>query len=151
MNLIYHRLTAENYALWCELTERDVSFPEMTKNGTLETSYSLKNQREQYKKSKRKAVNVTESNLSLKVKDQKVISPEILAKLQDDQIYLSLYLLRRHEFIKLLNDLIELNYSTAFKKIVKHMLRLASETQNANCKKISSLHKKLLRNYNNSH
>ena len=122
----------------------------MTKNGTLETSYSLKNQREHFKKSKRKAVNVTESNLSLKVQDQKVIPPELLAKLQDNQIYLSLYLLQRHEFIKLLNDLTELNYSTAFTKIVKRMLRLASETQNANCNKMSSLNKKLLPNYNNS-
>ena len=46
-NLIYHRLTAENYNLWCELMGRDVSFPEMSKNGILETSYSLKNQRQQ--------------------------------------------------------------------------------------------------------
>ena len=119
LNLIYHRLTPENYALWCKLTERDVSFPEMTKNGTLETSYSLKNKREHFKKSKSKAVNVTESNLSLKVQDQKVIPPELLAKLQDNHIYLSLYLLQRHE----------LNYSTAFTKIMKRMLRLASETQ----------------------
>ena len=33
INLMYHRLTPETYKLWCELTESDVSFPEMTKNG----------------------------------------------------------------------------------------------------------------------
>ena len=73
-----------------------------------------------------------------------------MTKLQDDHNYLSLYILQRHECIKMLNDLIELNLSPAFTKIVKRMLRLASDTQNANCKKMSSLHKKLLRNYNNS-
>ena len=142
LNLIYHRLTPENYNLWCELTERDVSFPEMSKNGTLETSYSLKNQRDHYKKSKRKTTNVTESNLLMSnIQDQKVIPPEILTKLQDNQTYLALYLLQREEFITLLNDLVALNYSSAFTKLVKRMLRLASDKQNANCKIMNSMHK----------
>ena len=42
INLIYHRLTPDTYKLWCELTERDVCFPEISKNGVLESSYSLK-------------------------------------------------------------------------------------------------------------
>ena len=54
LNLVYHRLTPETYNLWCQLTERDVSFPEMSKQGVLETSYSLKSQREKYKKDKDK-------------------------------------------------------------------------------------------------
>ena len=124
----------------------------MSKQGILETNYSLKNQREKYKKNKRKAINVIESNVTLKVEDQKakVIFPEILAKLQDDQKYLSSYISQRQEFIKMLNDLIGINHSHAFTKIVKQMLRLANNTQGANCKKMSYLQKKLLRNYNNS-
>ena len=108
LNLVYHRLTPETYDLWCQLTERDVSFPEMSKQGVLETNYSLKSQREKYKKNKRKAINVIESNVTLKVEDQKakVIFPEMLAKLQDDQKYLSSYISQRQEFIKMLNDLI---------------------------------------------
>ena len=31
INLMYHRLTPDTYKLWCELAERDVSFPKMTK------------------------------------------------------------------------------------------------------------------------
>ena len=101
----------------------------------------MKNQREKYKKNKRKAINVIESNLSLKVEDQKVIFPEILAKLQDDQKYLSTYISQRQEFIKMLNDLIGLNHSHTFTKIVKQMLSLANNKQGANCKKMSSLKK----------
>ena len=48
INLIYHRLTPENYKHWYELTEWDICFPEMSKNGVLETSYSLKHQRDQF-------------------------------------------------------------------------------------------------------
>ena len=72
LNLIYHRLTPETYDLWCQLTERDVSFPEMSKQGILETNY---------KKNQRKAKNVSELNLTLQVEGQKekVILPEILA------------------------------------------------------------------------
>ena len=46
LNLVHHRLTPEIYELWCQLTERDVAFPEMSKQGILETNYALKNQRE---------------------------------------------------------------------------------------------------------
>ena len=49
LNLIYHRLTPEIYEIWCHLTERYMAFPEMSKQGILETNYSLKNQREKYK------------------------------------------------------------------------------------------------------
>ena len=54
INLIYHRLSPDTYKLWCELTERDVCFPEISKNGVLESSYSLKHQRDQFKKTKKK-------------------------------------------------------------------------------------------------
>ena len=67
LNLIHHRLTPETYELWCQLTERDVAFPEMSKQGILETNYSLKHQREKYKKNQRKTKNAIESNLTLKV------------------------------------------------------------------------------------
>ena len=79
---------------WCQLTERDVAFPEMSKQGVLETNYSLKNQRDKYKKNQRKTKNVSESNLTLQVEGQKekVILPEILAKLKDDQKYISSYI-----------------------------------------------------------
>ena len=63
------------------------------------------------------------------IQDQKVIPPEILTKLQDNKTYLALYLLHREEFIKSLNDIVALNYSSAFTKLVKRMLRLASDKQ----------------------
>ena len=102
LNLVYHRLTPETYNLWCQLTERDVSFPEMSKQGVLETNYSLKSQREKYKKNKLKTINVLESNVTEKIEDQKakVISPEILAKFQDEQKYLSSYISQRKGFNK---------------------------------------------------
>ena len=77
LNLIYHRLTPETYDLWCQLTERDVSFPEMSKQGILETNYSLKHQREKYNKNQRKAKNAIESNSTLKAEGRKakIISP----------------------------------------------------------------------------
>ena len=86
LNLIHHRLTPETYELWCQLTERDVAFPEMSKQGILETNYLLKNQREKYKKIQRKTQNAIESNLTLKVQGQKakIILPEVLNKLKDD-------------------------------------------------------------------
>ena len=66
----------------------------MSKQGILETNYSLKNQREKYKKNQRKGKNISESNLTLQVEGQKekVILPEILAKLKDDQQYISSYI-----------------------------------------------------------
>ena len=54
MNLCYHRLPPDTYKQWCELAERDVCFPEMSKDRVLETSYSLKHQREQFKKSRKR-------------------------------------------------------------------------------------------------
>ena len=152
LNLIYHRLTPETYDLWCQLTERDVSFPEMSKQGILETNYSLKHQREKYKKNQRKAKNAIESNLTLKAESQnaKIISPEVLAKLKDDQHFISSYISHRQEFITMLNDLIGLNHSHAFTKIVKQMLKLANKTQSSHYKKIIYLHKKLVHSYNNS-
>ena len=84
------------------------------------------------------------------IQDQKVIPPEILTKLQDNKTYLALYLLHREEFIKSLNDIVALNYSSAFTKLVKRMLRLASDKQNVNYKKMCSMHKKLLKYYTNS-
>ena len=152
LNLIYHRLTPETYDLWCQLTERDVSFPEMSKQGILETNYSLKHQREKYKKNQGKANNAIESNRTLEAEGQKakIISPEVLAKLKDDQHLISLYISHRQEFITMLNDLIELNHSHAFTKIVKKMLKLANKTQGSHFKKIIYLQKKLLHSYNNS-
>ena len=63
INLMYHRLTPNTYKLWCELAERDVSFPEMSKNGVLETSYSLKKQRDKFKQNKKRTSIISESNL----------------------------------------------------------------------------------------
>ena len=125
LNLVHHRLTPEIYELWCQLTERDVAFPEMSKQGILETNYLLKNQRERYKKIKRKTQNVIESNLALNVQVQKakIILPEVLNKLKDDQHFISLYISNRQEFITMVNDLIGLNHSHAFTKIVKQMLK----------------------------
>ena len=48
INLIYHRIPPDTYKLWCELAERDVCFLEMSKDGVIETSYSLKHQRDQF-------------------------------------------------------------------------------------------------------
>ena len=151
INLMYHRLTPETYKLWCELTERDVSFPEMTKNGVLETSYSLKQQRDKFKKNKRKTSITTESNLVMSnVKNPNIIPNDILTKLQNSQMLLSMYLLQREKYITFLNDLMTLNFSPAFTKLVKCMVRLASITQSANCSKLNAMHKKLLKIYNNS-
>ena len=124
----------------------------MSKQGILETNYSLKNQREKYKKNQRKTKTVSESNLTLKVEGQKekVILPEILAKLKDDQQYISSYISHRQEFIEMLNDLIGLNHSHAFTKIVKQMSKFANKTQGPHYKKMIYLQKKLLRSYNNS-
>ena len=84
---MYLRLTPETYKLWCELTEHNVSFPEMTKNDVLETSYSLKQQRDKFKKNKRKTSIAAESNLLMSnVQDLKVIPTDILTKLQDNQM-----------------------------------------------------------------
>ena len=65
INLCYHRLPPDTYKQWCELAERDVCFPEMSKDGVLETSYSLKHQREQFKKSRKKKAIIAESNILL--------------------------------------------------------------------------------------
>ena len=114
----------------------------MSKNGVLETSYSFKHQRDQFKKSKRKTSIAAESNLLMSnVQDLKVIPTDILAKLQDNQMYLPMYLLQREEYIKFLNDLVTLNFSPAFTKLVKRMLSLASNKQSANCRKLSAMHK----------
>ena len=124
----------------------------MSKQGILETNNLLKNLCEKYKKNQHKAKNAIESNLTLKVEGQKakVILPEILAKLKDDQQYISSYISHRQEFIEMLNDLIGLNHSHAFTKIVKQMLKLANKTQGSHYKKIIYLQKKLLHSYNNS-
>ena len=103
--------------------------PEMSKQGILETNYSLKHQGEKYKKNQRKTKNAIESNLTLKVQGQKakIILPEVLNKLKDDQHFISLYISNRQEFITMLNDLIRLNHSPAFTNIVKQMLKLTNK------------------------
>ena len=50
----------------------------------------------------------------------------------------------------MLNDIIGLNHSHAFTKIVKQMLKFANKTQGPHYKKMIYLQKKLLRSYNNS-
>ena len=150
INLIYHRLSPDTYKLWCELTERDVCFPEISKNGVLESSYSLKHQRDQFKKTRKKTEIAAESNLLMsKVEDPKIIPDDILKKLQDNKMYLSMYLLKREEYITFLNELLAINFSPAFTKLVKRMLRLASIKQNDNCRKFRAMNKKLLRIHNN--
>ena len=50
----------------------------------------------------------------------------------------------------MLNDLIRLNHSPAFTKIVKQMLKLTNKKQGSHYKKIIYLQKKLVNSYNNS-
>ena len=79
---MYHRLTPDTYRFWCELAERDVSFSEMSKNGVLETSYSLKQQRDKSKRNKRKTSIITESKLLMSDdKNPHILPNDILTKL----------------------------------------------------------------------
>ena len=63
INLCYHRIPPDTYRQWCNQTERDDAFPELSKDGVLETSFSLKNQRDQFKKSLKKKEVISESNI----------------------------------------------------------------------------------------
>ena len=124
-----------------------MSFPEMTKNGVLETSYSLKQQRDKCKKNKRKTSIITESNLLMSNdKNPHILPNDILTKLQNSQMILSMYLLEREKYISFLHNLVTLNVSPAFTKLVKRMIRLASITNYANCNKLSGMHKKTIKN-----
>ena len=60
-----------------------------------------------------------------------------------------MYLIKREEYLSFLNELLAINFSPAFTKLVKPMLRLASIKQNDNCRKFRAMHKKLLRIHNN--
>ena len=151
INLCYHRLHPDTYKQWCDLTERDVAFPEMTKDGVLESSYSLKNQREQFKKSIKKKAIINESNILLsKVEEMKTISKEILEKLQNITMNISMYLLQRDEYIQFLNQLLEINFSPPFNKLLNRMIKLASLKQDINCQKIKAMHTKLVKIHKNS-
>ena len=88
INLCYHRLNPDTYKQWCDLVERDVAFPEMTKDGILESSYSLKNQRDMFKKLIKKKTIITESNILLpKINEVKTISNDILDILKNINIF----------------------------------------------------------------
>ena len=63
INMCYHRLHPDTYRQWCQVTERDVAYTEMSKDGILQSSYSLKNQRTLYKKLTKKNEVTVESNV----------------------------------------------------------------------------------------
>ena len=85
-----------------------------------------------------------------KVEEIKTIPDEILKKLQDNTMNISMYLLKRDEYLQFLNQLLEINFSPSFNKLLKRMLKLASIKQNNNCRKFKAMHKKLLRIHKNS-
>ena len=81
----------------------------MTKDGILESSYSLKNQRDQYKKlTKKNAITVESNVLFPKVSEIQPISNEILDKIKNIDMYISMYLLQRDEYIQFLNKILEM-------------------------------------------
>ena len=90
----------------------------MSKDGVLETSYSLKHQREQFKKSRKKKAIIAESNILLpKVEELKPIPNEILEKLQDNTMNISMYLLKWDEYVQFLNDILAINFNPSFNKL----------------------------------
>ena len=63
---------------------------------------------------------------------------------------ISMYLLKRDEYLQFLNDILAINFNPSFNKLLKRMLKLASIKQNDNCRKFKAMHKKLLRIHKNS-
>ena len=107
INLCYHRLHPDTYKQWCNLAERDVFFPEMTKDGILESSYSLKQQRDIFKKLLKKKTVISESNVLLpSIKEVKTISKDILEILKNVNIYVPMYLKKRSDYIQILSKLL---------------------------------------------
>ena len=136
---------------WCNQTKRDVAFQELSKDGVLETSFSLKNQREQFKKSLKKKEVISESNISLpRVETLRVTPNKMLEKLKDDKLSIPMYLMNRDKYIELLSQILETNFSPAVYKLLKRMIRLANLKQHDCCRKIRSMHKKSIKIYENS-
>ena len=61
-----------------------------------------------------------------------------------------MYLLQRDEYIQFLNQLLEINFSPPFNKLLNRMIKLASLKQDINCQKIKAMHTKLVKIYKNS-
>ena len=73
------------------------------------------------------------------------ISNEILDKIKNIDLYISMYLLQRNEYIQFLNKILELNFSKQFNKVLNRMIKLANLKQVINCQKIKALHTKLVK------
>ena len=54
INLVHHRLDEGTYRLWCDIAERDVCYPEISKTGVVASTYTIKAERDKYKKAKNK-------------------------------------------------------------------------------------------------
>ena len=118
----------------------DVAFQELSKDGVLETSFSLKNQREQFKKSLKKKEVISESNISLpRVETLRVIPNKMLEELKDDKLSIPMYLMNRDKYIELLSQILETNFSPAVNKLLKRMIRLANLKQHVCCWKIGAM------------
>ena len=63
---------------------------------------------------------------------------------------ISMYLLQRNEYILFLNQVLEINFSPPFNKVLNRMIKLANLQQDINCQKIKAMHTKLVKIYNNS-
>ena len=151
INMCYHRLHPDTYRQWCQVTERDVAYTEMSKDGILQSSYSLKNQRTLYKKLTKKNEVTVESNVLIpKASVTQPISSEIIDKIKNIDLSKSMYLLNRNDYIQLLNNALELNFSKQFNKLLNKLIILANLKEVINCQKIRSLHQKLIKIYKNS-
>ena len=80
-----------------------------------------------------------------KVNEMKTISNEILDKLKNIDMNISMYLLQRNEYILFLNQVLEINFSPPFNKVLNRMIKLANLQQDINCQKIKAMHTKLVK------
>ena len=85
-----------------------------------------------------------------KIEKIKTIPSEILEKLKDNTMNISMYLLKRDEYLQFLNQLLEINFSPSFNKLLKRMLKLASIKQVDYYRKFKAMHKKLFGIYTSS-
>ena len=87
----------------------------------------MKNQRTLYKKLTKKNEVTVESNVLLpKASVTQPISSEILDKIKNIDLSKSMYLLKRNDYIQLLNNALELNFSKQFNKLLNKMIVLAN-------------------------
>ena len=144
INLVHHRLDESTYRLWCDTAERDVCYPEISKTGVVASTYTIKAERDKFKKAKNRrkaAQSCSDMNVSAHDPHTSLDLPtlDLLCRQVKDS---------SHEEFKLsIDKFLQKDPSKVTKKLAQRILTKAEETPGVWSNKLMSLCKNLINKF----